>query len=561
LREGSLLLLLTLPAAADARDRAAVMAEAARYAEHAWRMKPENQKAACKADYKSDHAPGPRTGLPYAWGGWMSLAEFDRRIASGQAAGSHSRDGILSCVAGVDCSGFVSQVWQLPQRYTTSSISAVTHPISLDALAPGDALNKAGSHIVLYAGSSPDGKPIIYEASGSASRVRMATPSWSYLAGYQPVRYNGIQEPAVAASQQQVPPASSSPAGSATPSTAAPPSPPTSPQAPSASPPPPAAPPVAAPGPSATASAPASASQPPPVAPPAGATATSTAATAPASAPVAGVARVDAPAPATPTSRTTRIPLRYGTDVGFTPGGEDAQAIGPDYLVAGPDGTVALYDRVRRQVLLLRRDLTRRTLQVENADGLDFTRQGHLAVLDGASHRIHLYLTSGELLRTLDLRRSGLFSKGMLSLEEGILYATDSQGQRQAIAELSDGRFKPIRRGQQLDAAQVLKWRERGSRFGLIEVGGEPLEVPPSVHVAVRRFGPWIELTATSTDVQGRLRVQRTLRRPNRILPLPTADLGAYAPIADLAVLSGGDTIVYLEPAQEAVSVVWVDAP
>ncbi|MBN1210362.1 MAG: hypothetical protein JXB05_36250 [Myxococcaceae bacterium] len=528
LHGGSLLLLLTLPGAASARDRTAVMEDAVRYAEHAWQMKPENQKAACKADYKSDHAPGPRVGLPYAWGGWMSVAEFDRRIASGEAAGSHSRDGILSCVAGVDCSGFVSQVWQLPKRHTTSSISAVTRPISLDELAPGDALNKAGSHIVLYAGASPDGKPIIYEASGSASRVRMATPSWSYLAGYQPIRYTGLQEPAVAASQEKAPP--SSPAASAPPSPAAPQSAPATPQAPSASSPPPA---------------------------PTAAVGTSTAA--PASAPPAGVARVDAPAPATPASRSTRVTLRYGTDVGFTPGGEDAQAIGPDYLVAGPNGTAALYDRVRRQVLLLSRDSTRKTLAVENADGLAFTREGNLAVLDGASHRILLFRATGEPLRTLDLRSSGFFRKGMLTLEESVLYATDSQGQRQAIAELAGGRFKPIRPGKELEAGQVLKWKERGSQSGLIEVGGETLQVPPSVHVAARRFGPWIELTASSADRQGRLSVKRTLRRPKRVLSLPTADQGAYAPIADLAVQPGGDTVVYLEPAEEAVSVVWVD--
>lgn len=42
-------------------------------------------------------------------------------------------DGVLACVAGVDCSGFVSQVWQLPQRQTTSSISAAADL----AVAPG----------------------------------------------------------------------------------------------------------------------------------------------------------------------------------------------------------------------------------------------------------------------------------------------------------------------------------------------------------------------------------------------------------------------------------------
>lgn len=481
------------------------MAEAVRYVEHPWQMKASNQKATCKADYKSDHAPGAQVGIPYAWGGSMTLGEFDRRIANGEAAGSHSRDGILSCVAGVDCSGFVSQVWKLPQRYTTSSISAVTRTISLDELQPGDALNKAGSHIVLYAGRTPDGKPIIYEASGSASRVRMATPSWSYLAGYQPIRYTKIEEPAAAVAPQKAP----APTPAVTPEDSA-----------------------------TSGSKPAAEATPP-----------------------ASVARVDAPAPAVPSNLSTRVTLRYGSDVGFVPGGEDAQAIGPDYLVAGPSGLAALYDRVRRQVLLLSRDGSRKVLSVENADGLDFTSQGNLAVLEGANRRILLFRSTGEPLRTVELPRDGVLGRGLVTLEEGILYVTDRQGQRHAIAELADGRFKPIRRGRQLDASQVLQWRERGSQSELVEVGGEELEVPPSVHVAARKFGPWIELTASWTDEQGRLRVRRTARRPNQILELPTADRGAYAPLADLAVSPGDDkTVIYLEPAAEAVSVIWADA-
>lgn len=505
---GVLALLCTLPSIASARDRDAVMAEAVRYVEHPWQMKASNQKAACKADYKSDHAPGAQVGIPYAWGGSMSLEEFDRRIASGEAAGSHSRDGILSCVAGVDCSGFLSQVWKLPQRYTTSTISAVTRTISLDELQPGDALNKAGSHIVLYAGRSPDGKPIIYEASGSASRVRMATPSWSYLAGYLPIRYTKIAEPVAAVAQPKAPAPTPAPA------------------------------PALAVGSSGTSDSKPTAEATPP----------------------AAVARVDAPAPTAPSNLSTRVTLRYGSDVGFVPGGEDAQAIGPDYLVAGPNGLAALYDRVRRQVLLLSRDGSRKVLPVENADGLDFTSQGNLAVLDGANRRIYLFLTTGEPLRTVELPRDGLLGRGLVTLE-GTLYVTDRQGQRKAIAELVDGRFRPIRRERQLDSSQVLQWREQSRQSRLVEVGGEKLEVPPSVHVAARKFGPWIELTASWTDEQGRLRVRRTARRPDRVLELPTADQGAYAPLADLAVSPGDNkTVIYLEPAAEAVSVVWADA-
>ena len=81
------------------------------------------------------------------------------------------------------------------------------------------------------------------------------------------------------------------------------------------------------------------------------------------------------------------------------------------------------------------------------------------------------------------------------------------------------------------------------------------------MHVAARKFGPWIELTASWTDEQGQLRVHHTARRPGQILELPTANQGAYAPLADLAVSpEDNKTVIYLEPAAEAVPVMWAGA-
>src|SRR3954464_12321330 len=97
---------------AEARSRDEVMKDATKFAQHAWEMKAANQKGSCQGSYKSDHALGAQVGLPYAWGASMSLEEFDKRIAAGSGAGSHSKDGILSCVAGGDCSGVVSPVWE-----------------------------------------------------------------------------------------------------------------------------------------------------------------------------------------------------------------------------------------------------------------------------------------------------------------------------------------------------------------------------------------------------------------------------------------------------------------
>lgn len=183
--------LLTL---AFAIDRETALTNAASYAAHSWTMSSANTSASCLSSYESDYTAGTYTGLPYDWGGYMTLEEFDDQIADGYGAGSHSWHGSLWCTAGVDCSGYVSKVWDT-DHYATSTFYAVTSEISLSSMERADAFNDAGSHIVLYTYESDAGNPIFYEAAGSASKVRMnSSSSWSYVDGYTPVRFDGIED-------------------------------------------------------------------------------------------------------------------------------------------------------------------------------------------------------------------------------------------------------------------------------------------------------------------------------------------------------------------------------
>jgi hypothetical protein len=540
----SLLVLVALtappPVSAQALRRDDVMVDAAKYAEHAWEMSAANQKGKCQGTYRSDHTVGKNVGVPYAWGGSMDLAEFDRRIAEGQGAGSHSSDGILSCVAGVDCSGFVSQVWRLKERQSTSTLGKITRPISLDELRPGDALNKAGKHVVLFAGTTAEGKPVIYEASGSASRVRMATPSWSYLNGYQPIRYPGVEEPPAVVSAPAVTPPAPIPA-------------PTKP-----------APVASAQGTVVPAAAPTASSAPSAVVP----AATSTASSAPSAVvPAVASAASSAPAAATPASATAAAPvpapsvvrrsLRYGADVGFLPATEDAHALGPDYLAAGPKGGAALYDRVRRQVLVLNRDGARSAFDAGRVDGLSFTAQGEVVVIDGSQHQLRIYRPSGELQRKLDIPRGRLL--GALHLEDSVLYVTTSAGQRRAIAELAGGRLRLPQRSVDLSKEQLLSLKGRVAGGQVMSVDGESHTVPEKAHVSARRYGSWIELVIAATDEKGHVRVERTLRRRGQAVALPDGANAPYAPISDLAVATDG-TVVYLEPGEKELSLAWVNA-
>ncbi|MDP2315191.1 MAG: MYXO-CTERM sorting domain-containing protein [Pseudomonadota bacterium] len=192
----TLLLAALLSPAALAIPREDVLDNAARYASHVWASSNANQYATCTdGDYESDYPPGTYTGLPYDWGGYVTLDEFDAQLDDGYGAGSHSWHGILSCTTGVDCSGFVSMVWETDHYSTSSFGGGPTSEVSWSHIERGDAVNDPGSHMVLYTHETDAGWPVFYEASGSAEKVRLnATSGWSYVDGYQPIRYDDIDD-------------------------------------------------------------------------------------------------------------------------------------------------------------------------------------------------------------------------------------------------------------------------------------------------------------------------------------------------------------------------------
>jgi MYXO-CTERM domain-containing protein len=175
-------------------EREAVMDNAALFCTHEWTMGAANQYASCSGDYVSDYSPGQTyRGIPYDWGGFVTPAEFDAYLAEGYGAGSHSWHGVLWCTVGVDCSGFVSQAWETDQKYGTATIHQVSHEISTSALQRGDALNDAGSHIVLFAYETAAGIPVHIEANGELVFTDV-DQGWSALSGYSAIRYDEISD-------------------------------------------------------------------------------------------------------------------------------------------------------------------------------------------------------------------------------------------------------------------------------------------------------------------------------------------------------------------------------
>ena len=147
-------------------------------------------------------------GVPYQWGGFATIEQFDREIASHKAAGDvYTQEkrrlldaGVSRHATGIDCSGFVSRCWKLPRSFSTREFSAICDPLpSWDDLRPGDILNTYNSHVVLFAGwlDSSRTRIVAYETG--------APPHWLVVRhsiavdvlnekDFAPFRYRGIHD-------------------------------------------------------------------------------------------------------------------------------------------------------------------------------------------------------------------------------------------------------------------------------------------------------------------------------------------------------------------------------
>jgi MYXO-CTERM domain-containing protein len=196
------LVLATLAAAtalsgsASAVTRDEVITRAMSYASHPWTSTAANQKASCSAPYKSLDPAGDYVGVAYNWGGYQSLFEYDKNLQAGFGAGAQETDGVLSCTAGVDCSGFVSQAWGAG-HFTTSDLDQTSAVIAKTAMLPGDVFNKAGYHVAMFTGWLASGEPSMVEAIGYNVHPNVTGGS-SHISGYTPRRYNAITGTTVA---------------------------------------------------------------------------------------------------------------------------------------------------------------------------------------------------------------------------------------------------------------------------------------------------------------------------------------------------------------------------
>lgn len=138
--------------------------------------------------------------VPYCWGGWDSLGNFQSRQESGWTCGNINTSGYyISGTCGVDCSGYVQRCWGISdQKYNTTMLdgSNISYRIPATSLKYGDAWNSSG-HIMLYHQRDGYGNYILYEATklNSYDRVAHTSRSVSSVEGsYHSIRRYNINE-------------------------------------------------------------------------------------------------------------------------------------------------------------------------------------------------------------------------------------------------------------------------------------------------------------------------------------------------------------------------------
>lgn len=208
---------------AQAPTRADVLAIARAYAEYKWIPTAANvrdgadgagisirtpTRSAGEANGDPDHwVTGEESiGVPYKWGGFDSLASFEAGVKRGKAAGDlytaekrkKGSAAVSAEAVGIDCSGFISRCWKLPRKYGTATLSQVCKPLrSMSELRPGDILNTANAHVILFAGWKGEGRTraLFYEAAPFSKVVaREYEIAALEEAGFKPLRYKRIRE-------------------------------------------------------------------------------------------------------------------------------------------------------------------------------------------------------------------------------------------------------------------------------------------------------------------------------------------------------------------------------
>ena len=160
-----------------------------------WVDTPDRDTYTSWPDWRGWKADELNIGVPYQWGGFSSLSGYDlvnpedfdeQYTGTGAYAGDIHYAGDINCegnecirACGVDCSGFVSRCWNLKEKYSTNTLSCVSHPIKFDELKPGDILNNPGSHVILFKEFVNDEKTNIRTIEANVAKAKVTEEEYT----------------------------------------------------------------------------------------------------------------------------------------------------------------------------------------------------------------------------------------------------------------------------------------------------------------------------------------------------------------------------------------------
>ena len=193
--------------------RDAIIANAEAYRTYSWVASDANLynrtcPIACPVE-RSPWTVGWHTGVAYAWGGFDFIEEVDcysgcnsdRNYQSKLDRGAFVGDIVTGCIpdagctSGIDCSGFVSRVWE-EGRYTTATLDQISSALPVSELLRGD-IFLGPSHVVLLTYFDAGGQPVYYEVTNSPPyKVWVDVHSgWPGVSGFTPRRYDYVVSP------------------------------------------------------------------------------------------------------------------------------------------------------------------------------------------------------------------------------------------------------------------------------------------------------------------------------------------------------------------------------
>lgn len=153
------------------------------------------------------------TGIPYCWGGYLSIdksnrpdvTSFQDAIKKGYTAGNiYCLGTYRENTAGLDCSGFVCAIYNIPDRYGTGMLYKYFKEIDRKDLKPMDILNCQAEHVIIYLRETDDKKGIITMEAAvnqypeSSDKTNINYRSWDTInkgldgKPYVAMRYKGI---------------------------------------------------------------------------------------------------------------------------------------------------------------------------------------------------------------------------------------------------------------------------------------------------------------------------------------------------------------------------------